>query len=260
MKIRVPTLLLPPGLRAAAPPKVMVGYPVGGSVTLAFHASVLSLLGYEIAKGDDRLLARITHSQGLYVADNRTLLIQRFLSTEAEWLLQVDTDIAFPPTLLETMVELAGTERKVLAASVPLSDVLPTCAFNRTEVPGIFAPQPKFEGVIECDAVATAVLLVHRSVLLDIADLDGQSWMHHLYLPASNVVTDMRHFVYRSQGEDLAFCMRAKKAGHRIWCARVHGLRHHKALAMSHDYDLKVPTGDPGVGVVVDDELVEEVG
>lgn len=239
-------------VQRAAP--VVVGYPVGGSVTLAFHASMLALLGYEIQKGDARLLAKIQHTQGLYVADNRTLLIQRFLDTQSEWLLQIDTDIEFPRTLLETMLDLAGTERKILAASVPLGTAFPTCAFNRTDTPGIWSPVPRVDGVIECDAVATAIFLCHRSVFEDMADLDGQSWMHHIYLPASNVVTSPRQFVYRSQGEDLAFCVRAKKAGHRVWCANVPGLKHHKTTALSHDNEAAgVPFSDPGVG-----ELVEE--
>jgi len=236
---------------------VVLGYPVGGSVTLAFHSSVLALLGHEIAKGGNRLLEKIQHSQGLYVADNRTLLVQRFLETEAEWLLQVDTDIEFPRTLVETMVEIAGDDKKILAASVPLGAAFKTCAFNQTETPGIWHALERVDGVVECDGIATAVCLIHRQVFEDIADLDGQSWMHHIYLPMTNELGRNRDFRYRSQGEDLAFCVRAKKAGHKVYCAYVPGLKHHKTMALSHDdtYTVPMPMGDPGVG-----ELVEEAG
>lgn len=246
MKIRTPSR------QHNAP--VVVGYPVGGSVTLAFHASMLKLLGYEIAKPESqRLLATITHTQGLYVADNRNLLIQRFLDKGAEWLLQIDTDIEFPQTIIETLLELAGGSRKIMAASVPLGSAFPTCAFNRTEVPGIWDPVKRFDGVIECDGVATAVLLCHRDVFLDIADMAGQSWMHHIYLPMSNELGAPRDFKYRSQGEDLAFSVRAVAAGHKIYCANVQGLKHHKTSALSHDTSAVFGMDDPGVG-----ELVEE--
>ena len=42
---------------------------------------------------------------------------------------------------------------------------------------------------------------------------------------------------YVNMGEDLAFCMRAIDAGHRLWCYRMPGLRHHKTAPVSHDYD-----------------------
>jgi hypothetical protein len=233
----------------------VLGYPVGGSVTLAFHSSMLALLGHEISKGDGRLLEKIQHTQGLYVADNRTLLIQRFMDTTAEWLLQIDTDIEFPRTLVETLVEMAGEDKKILAASVPLGSAFPTCAFMRTEVPGIWTALDRVDGVVECDGIATAVCLVHRQVFEDIADQEGQSWMHHIYLPLSNELGRTRDFQYRSQGEDLAFCVRAAKAGHKVYCGYVPGLKHHKTMALSHDDGARVPYGDPGVG-----ELVEEVG
>jgi hypothetical protein len=237
------------------PAKVVVGYPVGGSVTLAFHASMLKMLTHEVSKGPDRLLAKVTHSQGLYVADNRNLLIQRLLETDAEWLLQIDTDIEFPETLLETLLRIAGKDRLVVAASVPLG-AYPTCAFNiATDKPaGIWEPVPQIVGeVMECDGVATAVLLVHRKVFEDIANRHGQCWMHHIYIPASKEGTRPRDFKFLSQGEDLAFSVRAKEAGHRIYCAYVPGLRHHKGRALSHDDERMAAfaSEDPGVGKLV---------
>lgn len=240
--------------------KVVVGYPVGGSVTLAFHASMLQLLAHEMPKGDGRLLAKVTHSQGLYVADNRNLLIQRLLETESDWLLQIDTDIEFPPTLLETLLDIAGSDKKILAASVPLGSY-PTAAFMLTDKAGIWDGIPQIIGdVIECDGVATAVLLVHRSVFEDIADRHGQCWMHHIYLPsqANKPDTAPRDFKFLSQGEDLAFCIRAKEAGHRIWCAYVPGLKHHKGRTLSHDEErtAAMVEGDHGVGQLVHEALV----
>src|SRR4030095_7124730 len=123
----------------------------------------------------------------------------------------------------------------------------------RTEIPGIWTPVPKIEGVIECDGVATAVLLVHRQVFEDIADRNGQCWMHHIYLPMTNALGAPRDLKYRSQGEDLAFSVRAVEAGHKIYCAHVHGLKHHKTQALSHDVESVPYIADPGVGEIVEE-------
>jgi hypothetical protein len=235
--------------------KVVIGYPVGGSVTLPFHVSIVRLLGYELTKPDDqRLVGQITHTSGLYVADNRQLLVQRFLQKgDAEWLLQIDTDIEFPATLVEDLVRLAGDDKKVLAASVPLG-VYPSCAFRRTDTPGIWEPVwPVPTQPIAVDGIATAVCLVHREVFEAIAERNGQSWFNHIYLPESPPGTPPAEFRYRSQGEDLAFSVRAAEAGYPIWCVHVPGLRHYKTRPLSHDDEraLALAAADSGMGEIV---------
>lgn len=239
--------------RLSRRPKVVVGYPVGGSVTLGFHASMLKLLGYEIAKpAHKRLLGKITHTQGLYVADNRTMLVQRFLEMDADWLLQIDTDIEFPPTLVESMLELAEG-RQILAASVPLGTD-PTCAYFRSDEPGVFTCAQRLPLMpIEVDGLATAVCLVHREVFEKIADAHGQCWFHHIYLPESAPGTPLREFKYRSQGEDLAFSVRAAREGFKLWVVHLPGLKHHKTRGLSHDDERAsfLATADSGVGEIV---------
>jgi hypothetical protein len=217
--------------------KVVVGYPVGGSVTLPFHASMLRLLAYEYSKGDERLLAKITHTSGLYVADNRTMLAQQFLATPADWLWQVDTDIEFPADILETLLEMAGSDKRILAASVPLG-AYESCAFMRSETPGIWQPIPAaslYPGPVKVDGIATAACLIHREVFEKIAANHGQCWFHHIYLPESPEGTAPRDFKFRSQGEDLAFSVRAQAEGFEIWCAHVPRLGHYKTRRLSHD-------------------------
>lgn len=216
--------------------KVDIGFPVGCSVTLPFHSSMMRLLQYELGKPERlRRLVRVTHASSLYVADNRTLLVQQFLGGGSEWLLQVDTDIEFPETLLESMVDLAGKDRKVLAASVPLG-VYDSCAFRMTDEVGVWetvAPVPTTP--VEVDGIATAVVLTHRSVFEAIAETSGQSWFHHIYLPTSPKGTTASKVRFRAMGEDLAFSIRAKAAGFAPWCVHVPGLRHYKTRALTHD-------------------------
>jgi hypothetical protein len=213
-----------------------------------------------IALSPQKLLGGTQHTQGLYVADNRTLLVQRFLESECDWLLQIDTDIAFEPTLLEEMLELAGDEKKILAASVPLGEKFRSCAFMRDEekVGGWRDLWPVPLKPIECDAIATACCLIHREVFETIADQHGQCWFHHIYLPDSPIATPPRDFKFLSQGEDIAFSVRAARTGFKMWAVHVPGIRHHKTRSLSHDDDrARMFAGmDSGVGEIVDEGVV----
>jgi hypothetical protein len=234
------------------PGSVAIGFPVGGSWAPPFGQSLLQIEAYELGKPPDRrLLRHIFQKKGLYIADNRQDIASRFLAMEIPWLLQIDTDIEFPPTLIETMLSLAGEDRKVLAASVPL-EPYPTCAFRLTG-PGLWESVPVGPVPREVDGIATAVALIHRDVFLRIAERHGRTWFHHIYLPNSPEGTPLVDFEYLSQGEDLAFSVRAAEAGFKIWCAYVPGIRHHKTVGLSHDDERAkaLAAQDEGVGEIV---------
>lgn len=257
MKLRVPKfngfrpgrgpagLIVPARLSSG---RVAIGYPYGGAVTGAFHESLMRLEEHELTKpsrGEAQLLGHRLPISGLYIADNRTTITRNFLErTEDEWLLQLDSDIEFPKTLLETLLGLVGA-RKILAASVPLGATHPSCAFMRAEQPGHWTKIPS-EGLsgqpLRVDGVASAILLVHREVFQAIARRHGQCWWHHIYVardgaePVEGQDNSGAEFI--SQGEDLAFCLRAMREGYESWCVKISGLRHHKTLPQSHDFEV----------------------
>lgn len=256
------TGLIRPDGQPARSGKVCIGYPVGGSVTVPFHNSLLQITGYEIAKGETRLLSQVQHTSGLYVADNRTLLVQRFLeTTDCDWLLQIDTDIQFPPTLIETMLEMAGGDKKVLAASVPLGaaelGAHPTGAYMITETPGVWASVLSVPmRPIKVDGIATAVVLVHREVYLAIAEREGQAWFHHKAYPdpKNKPGCPARDFKWLTQGEDLSFSSRISEAGYDIWIAHIPNVSHFKTTPYSHDRELAqrlAMEGTTGMGEIV---------
>lgn len=234
--------------------KVLFGYPCGGSVTVPFHASCLRLVAHELQKPEnERLLTKMAHASGLYVGDNRQTLVDNMLESEANWLLQVDTDIEFPPDLIERMLALAGPERKIVAASVPLGEAYPTCGFRWTGKPGIYDSVPIGTTPVEVDAIATACVLIHRDVFDAIADEHGQSWFHSIHLAKSPPGTAPRDFAYVVNGEDIAFSMRAKAVGFKIWCVHLPKLGHYKVRRLSHDDERSVMLGQtmPGMGMLV---------
>lgn len=277
---------------------MLFGYPCGGSVTTPFNASCLRLLAYELSKpsreavlvhgrrmtglvqsqatmevlrvldhGDisdgrgQRHLAKMEHASGLYVGNNRMTMTEELMdATEANWLLQVDTDIEFPETLIETMLGLAGTDKKILAASVPLGTAYPTCGFMWSGTPGeYYALDTVPRKPVEVHAIATACVLIHRDVFAAIAKEHGRTWFHSIYLAKSPPGTPPEDFRYTGNEEDIAFSMRAKRAGFKIWVVHVPKLGHYKTIRLSHDDEkskalASLHMGD-GMG-----RLVEEAG
>lgn len=235
-------------------PHVALGYPYGGGVTGPFHESLMRLQRYELAKPKP-LLWHLLPQSGLYIGTNRNRIAEKFWQeTDADWLLQIDSDVEFPATIIETLLQLAGDERKVLAASVPLGPPFGSCGWNRTRMPGVWACLPSEEVLPDgtpVDGVATAVMMAHRDVFAAIAEREGQKWF--LEMPPEPRMDDERSAKawrgdgpmsdrrYIPQGEDLVFCLRAQEAGFQPWVAKIPGLKHHKTLPLSHDYELPLP-------------------
>lgn len=247
--------LVGPGGEALPVPRVAVGYPFGGGVTGPFLQSLLKLQTYELAK-EQPLLRNLIPQGGLYIAQNRNRIVEKFLLTDAEWLVQIDSDIQFPAQIIEMLLSVAGRDKKIVAASVPLSysdeyeKCLPSCGLMMTSTPGEWAyltPDEIAPQGVAVDGIATAVVAIHREVFEGIAKQVGQCWFLHKNQPS--MLTDAQRAAwepdgdiserkYVSVGEDLAFCLRAKDAGYQSWVARMPGLRHFKTLPLSHDFEV----------------------
>lgn len=252
---RRPQLYTPSGAPVPVP-TVALGYPYG-PISAVFMHSLLALRAYEflkMARGLEPNLRDLIPEGGIYVDQNRNRIVEKFMATDSEWLLQIDTDIEFQPTLLEHLLATAGSDKKVLAASVPLGwsgahgEPLPSCGLNRLSKPGQFvyvAEKDVTSAAIQVDAVASAVLLVHREVFEAIADREGRNWFLKMAIPDVNDATSraawksnegpMRERKYLAIGEDISFCRRAEDAGYRSWLAHVPGVRHYKTVPLTHD-------------------------
>jgi len=243
-----------PGQR---PQKVAIGTPCGGgnAGVPGFQQSLEALMIHEGTKPGGGLLGGHIPAAGLYIDHNRNLIVERFLEqTECQWLLQIDSDIAFPPTLLEDLLRVAGHDKKVLGASVPLGPPFKSSAWVMTNMLGKWAcldPDLISPEGTECHGLATAVVLIHREVFEAIAALEGQCWFLKERVPRlddkksraawENPEGPMRDRKFTFQGEDLPFCIRAINAGVKVWCARIPGLLHFKTVALSHDFDTDLP-------------------
>lgn len=209
-------------------PRVAVGYPCGGSVTVPWAKSMMALIAEQTRRPEQaRSLQRIIPAQGLYVGRNRNVITRNFLKGgNEEWLLMIDTDIEFRPELLDRML-IAAQGRDIVAANVRLGQHTNA---GYQELGELYKPMeilPEGE-IIPVDAAATAVMMIHRRVFEEIARLGGPCWFIAMPIPM-DVAGEPE---WEELGEDLAFCKRAKAAGFQTHLVRGLGIRHHKSAAL----------------------------
>lgn len=219
---------------------VYFGTPCGFSVDGPHAKSREKLLAYEQRKGKGCSIWQLHYRSGLYISENRHELAEAMLATDANWLMMVDSDVEFPETLVESMLAKANRERKILVASVPLGETYPTCAFQWVgpAEPGVYQSVPVGLEPRDVDAFATACCLIHRDVFETIARGEGRKWFAmDIAFPAPGMTpqTPLADFRYTFVGEDIAFSLRAKRAGFGIWCFHLPGLGHWKRKRYSHD-------------------------
>lgn len=137
---------------------------------------------------------------GCYVAKNRNALLDK---CDADYLFFIDSDMAFPPDVLNKLMALD-------------KDIAGALYFHRNppHIPLVYTKMKKGKGFdpilnypdkpFECDAVGTGLMLIKKKV---IKHFKGTYPFNHIR------VSDEFEL-----GDDLSFCKRAKEAGFEIWC------------------------------------------
>ena len=175
--------------------KAVVGWIDPGTVQGGVAYSLAKLAQYGTATG---LLAAVDRQQsGPHVERGRNFLVQDFLNTDADYLLQIDSDMIFDHDALNRLV--ATAERMD-------TPVVGGLCFSYTEASGPFPtiglfiddkvqwtiglPPTDRAGVVTCDVTGCAMLLTHRSVF----DILGDEPFRRIELNGVHV------------GEDISFC------------------------------------------------------
>ena len=187
--------------------KVVLGYPYAGTVHGVFARCLWELVQYESRR--DAIELEIAPQEGPYIHQNRNMLCRYALQTGADYLLQIDVDMEFPPDLVERFVAhdkdiVAGLYHRFVDGNT-VSPLL----FQRHPVMGKFISVGKTgDGLIEIDGAGTGLMMVKRRVLDTIRrEYRGASpWFFFESLDDDNELTD-----------DLSFCNRAKVCGFEIW-------------------------------------------
>lgn len=211
-------------------PKVAIGFvhDNAGRVT-SFEDSLWALVTYDQAH-ENLITEKITvrfGTDGLPAA--RNTIATRFVQSDNDWLLMVDTDMGFDPDSLYKLIEVAHPERRPIVGGLCFTSreiahdglfgfrTRPTpTIFDWKEDPDLRVPgfmsvlMYPVNAVVRCAGTGTAFLLIHRSVFERIAStpipgtdgvLVGPRWFDRTPDATGKLL-----------GEDLSFCVRANLA------------------------------------------------
>lgn len=187
---------------------LMIATPHGRDFTPEYVTSLLAFV-----HGSQRELD-IRFNEGCLISMSRNLLAN---ICDSDYLLFIDTDIQFPVEAVERLISL---DKDIIGASYrqkhePFRTVVMTITKD-----GFVKALPEIpEEPFKCDAIGAGFLLIKRAVIDKMFDKD---FVKENGLPFNMwVLPDGTE-----AGEDVGFCMRAKKAGFDIWCDPTIKLNH----------------------------------
>ncbi len=180
----------------------IVGWLDDGECQGTFAESALGLIVSGTLNG--LVSGWIRYETGPVLDRARNELAERFLRTDADWLLSIDSDMIFQPDLLEQLLQHADPETCPIIGPVcygmtPELGVFPAVFWVGEQGFAIRHNLPA-DQLLRADGIGAACTLIHRHALEKIAQVGPGRWYDHLMLYGKPV------------GEDLAFCVRAAAA------------------------------------------------
>lgn len=182
--------------------KILIAIPCMDMVSARFAQSLATL----------KKVGQCTVSfiMGSLVYDSRNKLASYAVQMEADYILWLDSDMVFPPDILERMMAVLDENKEIdilsglyFRRTTPFTPVL----FNNLERNGDEVKFDEFkevpEELFEIGGCGFGCVLMRTDCLLTIAAKEQQgNW----FTPLANA------------GEDCAFCIRARENGYRIFC------------------------------------------
>jgi hypothetical protein len=203
---------------AEQPGKVIVAWIDPGSVLGSFMENTISAVVTGALNGVVGGWIRLEHGPSMDLARNK--IVERFLQSDGEWLLMVDSDMGFPADLPMRLLATADAEKRPIVGGLCFGmnleqGVFPTAYWiheGRFWILGKLPDEP-----FQVDGTGAAVLMIHRSVFAKTI-IDGWPgrWFDRLFYGGEPV------------GEDLSFCLRCRAAGVPIWIDPTIPIDHYK--------------------------------
>lgn len=193
---------------------VTIGIPTSSHVIFEFALSLARLSAYY---SPNYQLDSISYAQGCLVHANRNKIVTNFLSSNSEWLLQIDTDMVFNSDLIDKLLLLASKKEAKIVSGWAMNII------KGKYVPVIYQRNgdrykhilPTANQYISVDAVGTACIMIHRTVFEKLKNT-SQNWFY------------FDNYNEELIGEDLVFCNNARLANYEIWIDTNLKLKHMK--------------------------------
>ncbi|NPV54133.1 MAG: hypothetical protein HPY71_11505 [Firmicutes bacterium] len=150
----------------------------------------IRILEHDLGQIEDQRTWNVRKKIYVSLAELRNILVEQALDMEADYLFSVDSDILVPPY---TLKELIVADKDIVSAQIwnDPSKVFPNIMAHRNGSITHYLDFPK-NALFQCD-VTGAVYLLKKKVLEEV------------------------RYCYHEQGEDVGFCLEAKKKGFEIW-------------------------------------------
>ncbi|MEO3875536.1 hypothetical protein ABGB18_42715 [Nonomuraea sp. B12E4] len=211
--------------------------PMDGSACLAYvhsyevayswHLSVVNALGHDLA--NERRLLRGGFLGMRYgtggIIDARNATVEQFLKGGGEWLWWTDTDMGFAEDTLDRLIAAADPETRPIVGALcfALQEYADDGMGGRWTRPSptlyrwaqvgdgregftAWLDYPR-EQLVEVAATGSACIVIHRDVLVRVAERYGPNWYSRMANPTTNQLIS----------EDLSFCARAVACGYPIF-------------------------------------------
>lgn len=184
---------------------ITIGTPHNGDITPEFFMSMLTLQGHMLCTSKYNI--RIDLREGCYVHQSRNKI---FRMCQDDYLMFIDSDMAFPADGLQKLIEL---DKDIVGGLYfNRKDALPL-AFNDNGKGRYRAIDEIPDKPFQCDAIATGFMLIKQKVIEGFYKAINDKKLKQL--PFDFIRYEEDGF---ELGEDMAFCNRAKKLGFEIWC------------------------------------------
>ena len=236
-----PKTRIPPQRPSVAKPvereTVVVAYVHPGTVSAYFTKSLMLTLLFDRlpGRGQQRIVNVIDDWSSANISQSRNELTRQFLDdTSADWLMWIDSDMAWQPEALEQLLAVADpTERPIVGGLCfgALHDELFPTIYHLTELEsGGFSTirvldYPK-DALIRCTATGAAFLLIHRSALEAIRG-HGFNRTFPWFQETENAGQPV--------GEDITFCLRAGLLGIPVHVNAAVKVGHHKSTLLTEE-------------------------
>lgn len=255
--------------------EVAIGYlHPSDAISPAFSKSLIGLQTYDMVGaetpdgtrvgGARRLRYHLPLESGANIVSARNLLVRGFLSTDAEWLWMVDSDMEFHPQTLDMLLASADKDERPIVGGLCFAylkgeaqQIVPTVySFNAAGEMVRWNGYPE-DQLFQVGGTGAACLLVHRRVFEEMATATvDEELAKATGAPAGALKypppwpwfaeTITGHEWGKSASEDLTFCMRAGMCGFPIYVDSRIKIGHQKPFVIDEEmYRRYQPQAEP---------------
>jgi hypothetical protein len=215
-----------------SPQSTVIGFLHAGQCSAYFTTSMIGSLLFDRVS-EQRVVNIFNEWSSANVSASRNDIVQKFLTTDAEFLWFVDSDMAWEPDALDRLMAVADPVNAPIVGGLCFGashDELWPTVYQLATVDGELTTYRQNDyardSMVQVAATGAAFLLIHRSALEKIRDRGFNKtfpWFQETEMNGKPV------------GEDLTFCLRAAHCEIPVWVNTAVKVGHHKSHLLTEE-------------------------